>query len=208
VTDTDEAGVADGGTARGSRLVWGVIAAVLAFMVIAVIFAGRFGSDPGLSSSPLIGQPAPTDPIPLQDGTGAVSVADHLGDIVVVNFWASWCIPCRTEYPALVEAADDYADFGTTFIAVNYQDDAPRADAFIEELGRSVAMVYAIDEGSSTAFDWGVLGLPETFFVDRDGVVVGKVSGPVSYALVTRTLDQIILGEAIGDITTGDVENR
>jgi len=68
--------------------------------------------------------------------------------------------------------------------------------------------VYAIDEGSSTAFDWGVLGLPETFFVDRDGVVVGKVSGPVSYALVTRTLDQIIIGEAVGDITTGDVENR
>lgn len=208
MTDTDDRPTARPRAQRGSRLVWGVIAGVLAFMVISVIFAGRFGSDPGLSASPLIGQPAPADPIALQDDSGTVSVADHLGDIVVVNFWASWCIPCRTEYPALVQAADDYASFGTTFIAVNYQDDPLRADAFIEELGRSDAMVYAIDEGSSTAFDWGVLGLPETFFVDRDGVVVGKVSGPVSYGLVTRTLDQIIVGEAVGDITTGDVENR
>ena len=208
MTDVDERIGSEPRNQRGSRLVWGVIAGVLAFMVVAVVFAGQFGSDPGLSSSPLIGEQAPPEPIALQDGSGTVSVVDHVGDIVVVNFWASWCIPCRTEYPALIRAADAYADFGTTFIAVNYQDDPLRAEVFIEELGSSDAMVYAIDEGSSTAFDWGVLGLPETFFVDRDGVVVGKVSGPVSYALVTRTLDQIILGEAIGDITTGDVENR
>lgn len=206
--DTDEAAASRPPAQRGSRLVWGVIIGVLGFMVIAVIFAGRFGSDPGLSSSPLIGEQAPGDPIALQDGSGTVSVADHLGDIVVVNFWASWCIPCRTEYPALVRAADDYAAFGTTFMAVNYQDDPDRAEEFLAELGRSASMVYAIDEGSSTAFAWGVLGLPETFFVDRDGIVVGKVSGPVSYGLITRTLDQIILGEAVGDISTGDVENR
>ena len=83
-----------------------------------------------------------------------------------------------------------------------------RTDAFLSELGRSPSTVYTVDEGSRTAFEWGVLGLPETFFVDRDGVVVGKVSGPLTYGLLSRTIDQIILGEAVGDITTGEVENR
>ncbi len=184
------------------------IAAGFAFVLLAIVFASRFGSDPSLTASPLIGSPAPAGEIALQDGTGSTSVADFPGDIVVVNFWASWCLGCRVEHEALVAAADAYADFDTTFLAVNYQDDPGRANAFLEELGRSNATVYAIDEGSSTAFSWGVLGLPETFFVNREGVVVGKVSGPVSYGLLSQTIDRIILGETIGDITTGEVENR
>jgi cytochrome c biogenesis protein CcmG/thiol:disulfide interchange protein DsbE len=135
-------------------------------------------------------------------------MSDLQGDIVVVNFWASWCAPCRSEHPALTAAATDYADFGTTFVAVNYQDTPERAERFLDELGRSNATIYAVDEGSATAFQWGVLGLPETFFVDRTGVVVGKVSGPITYDLLAATIDRILLGETIGDITTGDVENR
>ena len=92
-------------------------------------------------------------------------------------------------------------------MAVNYQDQPDRAAAFLRELGESPETIYAVDQGSATAFAWGVLGLPETFFVDREGVVVGKVSGPVSYGLLTRTIDQIILGEAVGEITTGEVQN-
>lgn len=189
-------------------MVWVVIAAGVAFLVLAVIFAGRFGSDPSLTASPLIGEPAPTTPISLVDETGSVSVADHLGDIVIVNFWASWCGGCRSEHAALTQAADAYAGFDTTFIAVNYQDAPERAEAFLDELGRSDATTYVFDKGSETAFEWGVLGLPETFFIDRDGVVVAKVSGPVTYGLLTETIDQIILGEVVGEITTGEVENR
>jgi cytochrome c biogenesis protein CcmG/thiol:disulfide interchange protein DsbE len=202
--------VADTDSPRGSRMVWLVIAAGIAFVALGLVFAGRFGSDPGISSSPLIGKPAPASPIALMELDDEISLADLSGDIVVVNFWASWCLGCRTEHEALVRAADDYAEFETTFVAVNYQDDERRAEAFLDELGRSAATIYAIDDGSATAFEWGVLGLPETFFVDRNGIVVGKVSGPVSYGLLSRTIDQILIGKAIGnmDITTGEVENR
>jgi len=189
-------------------MVWVVIAAGVAFIALGLVFAGRFGTDPGISSSPLIGNPAPTSPIALMESDGEVSMTDLTGDIVVVNFWASWCLGCRAEHDALLRAADNYAQFDTTFVAINYQDDAGRADAFLDELGRSEVTIYAIDQGSATAFEWGVLGLPETFFVDRDGIVVGKVSGPVSYGLLSRTIEQILLGEVIGDITTGEVENR
>lgn len=192
----------------GSRIVWVVIAGGLVFVAMAVIFAGRFGTDPGISSSPLIGQPAPNSEIALMDGSGSVALDDFEGDIRVVNYWASWCLGCRTEHQALTQAAFDYSDLGITFIAINYQDSPGSAEAFLDELGRSDVTAYAVDEDSRTAFEWGVLGLPETFFVDRHGIVVGKVSGPVSYGLLSRTIDQIILGESVGDIETGDVENR
>ncbi|MGI9642748.1 MAG: TlpA family protein disulfide reductase [Acidimicrobiia bacterium] len=201
MTDTDR-------TVRGSTVAWIAIGAAVVFMLLAFVFASRFGSDPTLSASPLIGKPAPSGDIALADGSGSVSVSDFPGDIVVVNFWASWCLGCRDEHGALVQASEDYADFDTTFIAVNYQDQPERAAAFLDELGVSTSTVYTVDDGSETAFAWGVLGLPETFFVDRDGIVVGKVSGPVSYALLSQTIDQIILGEAIGEISTGEVENR
>lgn len=192
----------------GSRLVWVVIAGGLVFVAMAVVFAGRFGTDPGISSSPLIGEPAPNSEIALMDSSGTVALDDFAGDIRVVNYWASWCLGCRTEHQALTQAASDYSDLGITFIAINYQDSPGNAEKFLDELGRSDVTVYTVDEDSRTAFEWGVLGLPETFFVDRHGIVVGKVSGPVSYGLLSRTIDQIILGESVGDIETGDVENR
>ncbi len=195
-------------TQRGSRMVWAVIAAGLAFLVLAVVFAGRFGTDPGISSSPLIGQPAPNSEIALMDGSGSIEIEDYPDDIRVINYWASWCLGCRTEHEALLRAARDYSGYGVTFIAINYQDTPTNAADFLDELGESPVTVYTVDEDSRTAFEWGVLGLPETFFVDRDGIVVGKVSGPVSYELLSRTIDQIILGESIGEIETGEVENR
>ena len=193
---------------RGGKMVWAAIAAAVIFIGLGIVFTGRFGGDPSISSSPLVGKQAPTSPIALMDGSGQISVSDYAGDILVVNYWASWCLSCREEHPVLLRGATDYKDLGVTFLAVNYQDTPSNAVGFLDELGWSEETIYTVDEGSSTAFAWGVLGLPETFFVDRSGIVVGKVSGPLSYPLLSQTLDQIILGNAIGDVTTGEVENR
>jgi len=205
-TETDQSPAGD--DKRGGRMVWAAIAAAIIFIGLGIVFTGRFGGDPTISSSPLIGKQAPTDPISLMDGSGEISIADYAGDILVVNYWASWCLSCRAEHPSLLKAAADYKDLGVTFIAVNYQDSHSNAVGFLDEMGWSPETTYVVDEGSSTAFQWGVLGIPETFFVDRDGIIVGKVSGPVNYALLSQTLDQIILGNMIGDISTGEVQNR
>lgn len=193
----------------GGRLVWGVVAAGVAVIVIGIVFASRFGSDPTVSESPLIGKGVPDVEIAAYDDGGeSFRLTDFGGDITVVNFWASWCTGCRREHEALTVAADVYRDLGTTFVAVNYQDTAANADAFLAEFGRSDSTVYGLDDDSRVAFEFGVLGLPETFFVDRDGVVVGKVSGPVSYELLAATIESIALGETIGEVTTGEVQNR
>jgi cytochrome c biogenesis protein CcmG, thiol:disulfide interchange protein DsbE len=194
---------------RGSTAVWVVIVAGIAIMVLGLVFAGRFGSDPSLTKSPLIGTPAPEVEIAGYDGGASIRLDDLLGDIVVVNFWASWCTGCRQEHEGLLLGASAYEDLGTTFVAVNYQDIPAAAEDFLEELGRSAVTLYGVDEGSRVAFEFGVLGLPETFFIDREGTVVAKVSGPISFELLAGTIEAIALGEAVDpEVTTGEVENR
>jgi cytochrome c biogenesis protein CcmG/thiol:disulfide interchange protein DsbE len=193
---------------QSSRLFWLAVVAAAAVMVIGVVFSQRFGSDPQLQSSPLIGRPVSSVEVPYLEFEGTLDLADLEGEIVVVNFWASWCFNCRVEHEALITAAGDYSELGVTFVGVNHQDTPGNAAAFLDELGRSPQTLYVEDAGSRLALEFGILGLPETFFIDRDGTIVGKVTGPVSYPLVADTIEAIILGEDIGVVKTGEVENR
>jgi len=195
--------------AGGEALFWVLMAAVIVLLVLGVVVSRRFGSDPTITASPLIGKPVPLVTVPYLEELGDLAIADLEGQIVVVNFWASWCFGCCQEHPALLSAAEEYDNFGVTFVAVNYQDNTVgRAVGFLDEVGRGEHTVYVRDEGSRTALEFGVLGLPETFFVSREGVVVGKVSGPITGRLLVETLDKILLGQTIGQVTTGEVENR
>lgn len=175
-----------------NRIVWGVIVAGLLVMVAGIAFAGSLGTDPTVVDSPLIGKPAPEVTLGEFDGDGTVTTADYVGDVLVVNFWAAWCVGCREEHAALLEASDAYNGFGVTFLGINSQDQPDAANAFLEELGRGTNYEYAVDEGSRAAFAYGVHGMPETFFVDRDGIVVGKVVGPVTYELVSGTIETML----------------
>ena len=189
-----------------NKIVWAVIAALLAVIVVGIALAGSLGADPTVVGSALIDKPAPDLTLDELEGDGQVRLSEHLGDVIVVNFWASWCTGCRQEHESLSAAAAEYADFDVTFLAVNTLDDQDQAIGFLDRFGRSPETVYGIDDGSQAAFAYGVAGLPETFFIDRRGLVVGKVIGPVTYDLLTATIDQVLLGEDIDSVKTGETE--
>lgn len=183
---------------------WGVVAASV---VLAVVFASRFGSDPALSESPLIGQPAPDVTLPRLLGTGAVAFDDYAGEIVVVNFFASWCLECRVEHDALVAAADSFAGAGVRFVGISYQDDPVDSLEFLDEEGVSAATEYLIDEGSRAAVAFGVFGIPETFFIDPEGTVVGRIIGPTDALTLGGAIDAIRRGEDPGEQRLGNTRS-
>ena len=185
---------------------WLAIAAVAVVVTTGGVLGARFGTDPTLVASPLLGKPAPRAAMPLLDGGGQVSLEALRGQVVVVNFWASWCAPCRAEHPDLVAAAAAYRQAGVRFVGVVYQDTPQAARGFLEELGRGQGYLYVTDQGSRAAIDFGVFGIPETFFVDRRGTVVAKITGKSSFPMLADTLDQILAGKTPKSRRTGRVQ--
>lgn len=179
-----------------------------AAVVFAVVLASRFGTDPGLVDSPLIGRPAPEFDLPKLAGDGSVALADLGGDVVVVNFFASWCLECRKEHADLVATANAFAENGVTFVQIGYQEEPATSLAYLEEAGMSEVTAYLADPGSRTAIAYGVFGIPETFFVDRNGTVVGKIIGEADAFILGATLDTILAGGAPGQTITGDTQQR
>lgn len=192
---------------RRRAITWGAALVAVIAIGIGAVFGTRLGQDPTLVDSPLIGQPAPTTRVPELEGRGSLSLADLRGQIVVVNFWASWCVACREEHPALTAAARDYRAAGVTFVGVDFQDGQDSAIRFLDELGRGGPNYrYVTDPGSRLALDFGVFGIPETFFIDRDGTIVGKITGPSTYPLLSAALDATLAGREPGSRTAGTVQ--
>lgn len=183
---------------------WAAIAAVVASVVLAVIFTTRFGEDPNLIPSPLLGRPAPELQLPLLDGSGVVDTSSLAGQVVVVNFFASWCIPCRDEQPDLAAAADAFADRDVVVVEIAYQDSAANALGFLDQWGRSEAAFYLADPGGRAAIAYGVFGIPETFFIAADGTVVGKTIGATDAFILGSTIDAVLRGERPGQDVVGD----
>jgi cytochrome c biogenesis protein CcmG/thiol:disulfide interchange protein DsbE len=189
---------------RAARwVVWGVVAASA---LLALVFVTRFGSSPTMADSPLIGGQAPNVTLPYLEGDGSVELADLRGDIVVVNFFASWCLQCRNEHEDLVSTADAFADSGVQFVEITYQDSVPEAVAFLDEFGRSQSTIYASDPRSRAAIAFGVFGIPETFFIDEEGSVVGKIIGESNALVLGNAIDAIKRGERPGQQVVGETE--
>jgi cytochrome c biogenesis protein CcmG/thiol:disulfide interchange protein DsbE len=189
--------------------VWVFAVVAIVAVGVGVLFSARFGNDPQVVvASPLIGSPAPAVPVPLLDVPATIDLGDLRGDITVVNFWASWCTGCRLEHPGLVEAAAAFRDFDVRFVGVLYQDDAADGIRFLDEFGRGDPFLYVFDGDSRVGLEYGVLGLPETFFVDSGGTIVGKISGPAPRDLLLATVERLVAGDGIGEIEAGTVENR
>lgn len=157
--------------------------------------------DPNEIPSPLPGRAAPSFALALfAPGEGALArpVGDTIaldrmrGKVVVLNFWASWCLACLDEHTALSETARAFADRPVQFLGVLYND-VPRAGS--EWIAQRGGQSYpsALDPGARTAIDYGLYGVPETFIVDGAGRVAYKHTGPISSALLTRKLDSLLL---------------
>lgn len=184
---------------RPRRSRWVRLGAVLV-VALAVGGGAVFGStldrDPNLVDTPLIGTPAPTREVPHLEGRDSFSLPELRGQIVVVNFWASWCVACREEHPALMAAASAYQDVGVTFVGVVYQDQASSAIQFLDEMGRGEGYINVTDPQSRLAIDFGVFGVPETFFIDRQGRIAAKVTGGSTLPLLATVLDDMVAGNA------------
>lgn len=193
-------------TGRGLR--WLGIGVALGAVVFAVVLASRFGTDPGLVPSPLIGEQAPEFSLPTLDGSSTVDLAQLEGEVVVINFFASWCLQCRAEHDDLTAAADAFSDRGVQLVQIAYQESPARTLEYLEEVGTSPEALYLADPGSRAAIGYGVFGIPETFFLDANGKVVGKLVGESNAFVLGATIDAILAGEQPGQTVTGDTMQK
>ena len=145
----------------------------------------------GLSQDPA-GRMAPNFTLPLLDGDGSLSLSDLRGHPVLLNFWASWCVPCKEEAPVLQAAWEKWRDRGVKFLGVDAQDGRTWAREFEQKYGITYPSVV---EGTHEEMArYGVLGFPETFFIDEQGKIVAKYIGPFDAATLDAYLSSLVDG--------------
>lgn len=185
------------------------LVATLAATPFIALFAFGFTRDPGEIPSPLPGREAPEFALevfapgeePLARAVGdTLALADMEGKVVVVNFWASWCLACRDEHTALSRTALAYGDSAAQFIGVLYNDRKPFATKWIADMGGQT-YPSVTDERSRTAISYGLYGVPETFIIDPSGRIAYKHIGPISEQTLRKWIDSLsrVAAAAPGD---------
>jgi cytochrome c biogenesis protein CcmG/thiol:disulfide interchange protein DsbE len=171
--------------ARGMALVVGL--AVLLLLALLIWGLGRRSAGT-VGNAPVQTRPAPAFSLPLFDG-GTFDLADARGKPIVINFWASWCVPCEEEALTLERASRAYAG-RVVFIGVDVQDTEANARAFLRKFG--VSYPNGRDASGEIAVEYGMSGVPESYFVDRDGRVVRKWQGPLDDARLRGFLEELL----------------
>lgn len=151
-----------------------------------LLYIGLFQGPPSELPSPLVGKTAPDIALPALDAEAQNFTRGELGQgkPVIVNFWASWCAPCRIEHSTLQALA---ARKGITLYGVDYKDDPKNARSFLSELGNPFSKIDQDREGR-VSIDWGVTGVPETFVIDGKGVIRVHYAGPLNDAVLERLI--------------------
>jgi len=181
--------LASPGTWRRRR--WLVVAPIaVALVLVTWMLAFGLTRNPDRLRSAMIGHRAPDFALPTLGGDHSVRLAALRGQVVVVNFWGSWCADCVTEHPALSAAWQRYRDQGVTLLGVLYQDPAANAEAFLRAHGGDWPEVT--DPGARAAIAYGVRGAPETFFISPNGRVAAWHSGPISYELLSSEIARLL----------------
>lgn len=153
------------------------------FLILGLIFIERILYSSGATvPSALLNQPAPNmqltsdlldenkTPIPSFDTN------EFKSPITLVNIFASWCVPCRKEHPFLMQLANNP---DITIIGMNYKDSQENAQTFLDELGNPYDQIGS-DEAGRNGIEWGVYGVPETFIINQDGIIIDKIIGPIT----------------------------
>jgi cytochrome c biogenesis protein CcmG/thiol:disulfide interchange protein DsbE len=165
------------------RLVY--ILPVLLFVVVAGYFFLGLQRDPSLLPSALIDKPSPAFALPGLGVKPGFASADLAGKVVLVNFFASWCAPCRVEHPLLMRLAEE----GKVVLwGIDYKDKPEDASRLLAQLGDPYGRI-GVDESGRTAIDFGVYGVPETYVVDKEGRIRYRQVGPIS----PETWDRVLL---------------
>ena len=173
-----------------------VILPLVAFVSLALLFFFRlFAGDPSQLPSALIGRAAPATELPpiaelVREGQPVPGLrpTDFIGNVTVLNVWASWCVPCHDEAPLLLKLADDKR---IRVAGINYKDQPDNARRFLGRYGNPFAASGA-DVSGRTAIEWGVYGVPETFVVGRDGRIAHKLVGPITEDNLEKVLKPAI----------------
>lgn len=164
-----------------------------------VVVAGFVGAswwamgrqDPNAMPTALAGKPAPAVSLePLGAGEPFTDADLRNGKIKLVNYWASWCAPCRVEHPNLKRMSDD----GVEIFGVNWKDTPDKALGFLAEMGDPFTKLGA-DPKNKMGIDWGVAGVPETFVVDGEGNIITRIAGPLTDAVIEAQVEPLLAGE-------------
>lgn len=153
-----------------------IIGIAITLALVAVLFLG-LGKDPAHIDSPLIGRPAPPFALKAIDSGKTIDIGQLRGKPVVMNFWATWCVPCYQEHPVLVQNARIIGQ-DVQFIGVVFNDTEDKINAFLRQRGSAYPTL--LDQQGKTAIEYGVGGVPETYFINRKGVIVAKFVGPMT----------------------------
>lgn len=159
------------------------------FVLCGFLFIGLY-KDPSEVPSPLIGKSVPEFSLPkLYDNSAQFSNKKFLGKVSVLNVWATWCFACKQEHPALLELAKRNI---APIYGLNYKDEADKAKLYLRDFGNPF-VANAFDEAGRVAIDWGVYGAPETFLIDRKGIIRYKHIGPLTLENLDNKIQPLIL---------------
>jgi len=158
------------------------------FIVLVGFLAAGLKRDPSLVPSPLIGKPAPAFDLPRLANDARFSPKDMLGQVWIFNVWASWCVACREEHPVLVALAREKI---VPIVGLNYKDQAADAQLWLQRHGDPYSL-SAVDADGRVGIDYGVYGVPETYVVDRSGVIRFKNIGPVTREVLDEKIRPLL----------------
>jgi cytochrome c biogenesis protein CcmG/thiol:disulfide interchange protein DsbE len=173
----------------------------LALPIVALLYYGlQKAPTVNIIESPLKGQAASAFEAQTLDGD-TISLAGLEGKVVVLNFYASWCVACIDEHAVFTQAEEYYAGQDFQMLGVVYQDSPENARRWMQRMGGNWPSL--IDPNSRIAIDYGVYGVPETYFIGKDGLIAHKQIGPVDPLLMKRTVDRLLTESAEGAVSTG-----